>query len=107
MRNIIDRKAVSALVTMTVSAAAALLLSACAMGGPDLSEVIGFREARFDAISAMREYRNCRDDAMDLDAQARKSGDPGRYIASARILEKCESGLPREASEVGRDERLR
>ena len=107
MRNIIDRKAVSALVTMTVSAAAALLLSACAMGGPDLSEVIGFREARFDAIGAMREYRNCRDDAMDLDAQARKSGDPGRYIASARILEKCESGLPREASEVGRDERVR
>ena len=66
MRNIIDRKAVSALVTMTVSAAAALLLSACAMGAPDLSEVIDFREARFDAISAMREYRNCRDDAMDL-----------------------------------------
>jgi len=108
MKNIIEKKTISKLGTITGPVAAVLLLSACAMGAPSgLSEGIGFREARFDAINAMREYRNCRDDAIELDAKARKSGDPARYIASARILEKCESSLDRKASEVGRDERIR
>ena len=91
-----------------VSAVAALLLiSACAMGGPERVDHFEFREQRSKSLEAMRDYRDCRDDAMDMDAKARKSGNAGRYIASARLLEKCESGLPREASEVGRDERMR
>ena len=32
---------------------------------------IGFREARFSEITAMREYRACRDEAVELDRQAR------------------------------------
>jgi hypothetical protein len=108
MKNIFDKNTNSALGKITGPVAAVLLLSACAMSAPnELAEGIGFREARFDSIKAMRDYRNCRDDAIELDTKARKSGDTGRYIASARILEKCESSLDQQASEVGRDERIR
>jgi hypothetical protein len=107
MRNQFDTNNIKALARQAGAVTAVLLLSACAMGGPDPFEGIGFREQRSQALEAMRDYRNCRDDAMDMDAQARKSGDAGRYIASARLLEKCESRLSGEASEVGRDERVR
>jgi len=54
------------------AALAALALSACSMTtGGGLPEGIGFREARFAEISAAREWRACRDEALALDAQAR------------------------------------
>ena len=107
MRNQFDLNITKSLARRAGAVAAVLLLSACAMGAPEPFEGIGFREQRSLALEAMRDYRNCRDDALDMDAQARKSGDAGRYIASARLLEKCESRLSQEASEVGRDERVR
>ena len=107
MKNHFNANITKALTQRVGAVATVLLVSACAMSTPGPFEGIGFREQRSKALDAMREYRNCRDDAMDMDAQARKSGDAGRYIASAGLLEKCESRLSSEASEVGRDERVR
>ncbi len=107
MKNHFNTNITKALAQRAGAVAAVLLISACAMDAPKLIENADFRLKRSMALDAMREYRNCRDDAMDMDAQARKSGDAGRYIASARLLEKCENGLSRKASEVGRDERVR
>ena len=91
-----------------VAAALLLSLSACVTQGLQTPvEGIGFREARFEEISAMRSYRGCREAALKLDTQARKSGETGRYIASARMLENCEADLGAEAAEVARDERKR
>lgn len=90
-------------------AVAALLfgLSACVTSQPAApDEGIGFRQARFEEISAMRSYRACRDDALKLDDQARTADDPARYLASARMIEKCEADLGPEAAEVGKDERM-
>ena len=92
----------------SVLAAALLTLGACAMtsqGNP--GEGIGFRQARFEEMSAMQTYRKCRDDALELDAQAAKSGDPARYAASAKLLEKCEAEIGPEATNVALEERMR
>ena len=56
-------------------------------------EGIGYRESRFAEISAMSSYRKCRHQALDLDKQARKERTPSRYLASARLIDKCESEL--------------
>ncbi len=70
-------------------------------------EGIGFRQARFQEISAMREYRACVDDALKVAEQARTSGQAGGYQASAKLLERCESNLGPEASTLATEERMR
>lgn len=83
-------------------------LSACNLyTAQTTEEAIGYREARFAQISAMRDYRRCRDDATNLDAQARKQGSAARYLASARLLEKCEQQLGPNVDNIAKDERLR
>ena len=85
-----------------------LALGACNLNTQtNAPEGIGFREARFQEISAMREYRQCRDDALELDTQARTTGNAGRYVASAKLLEKCETRLGPEAASLNVEERMR
>jgi len=70
-------------------------------------EGIGFRQERFQEIAAMQTYRACFDDAVKLDTEARAQGNPGGYIASARLIEKCEAELGPEAATVAQEERMR
>jgi len=70
-------------------------------------EGIGFRQARYEEISAMRNWRQCRDDALALDRQARQENAPARYLASARMIEKCEADLGPEATGLAAEERMR
>ena len=84
-----------------------ILVSACMAQTNQAYEGIGYREARFAEISAMRDYRECRDQALELDKQARKNGTPSRYLASARIIDKCESELGSTANKIGEEERIR
>ena len=70
-------------------------------------EGIGFRQARYAEISAMRDYRQCRDDALVLDGQARAEGSAARYLASAKLIEKCEAEIGPEVTGVAVDERMR
>ena len=91
-----------------VFAVALLGLAACVTGGDTTAyEGIGFREARFNDIEAMRSYRQCRDEGVSLDELARKEGSRGRYLASARLLEKCEAELGPESRGIAVDERMR
>ncbi len=84
------------------------VLGACAMGGVSSGDAgIGFREARFAEIAAMREYRSCRDEALDLDRQARQQDSAGQYLASARLIAKCESALGPDMAGIAREERMR
>ena len=86
----------------------ALLAAACNPMTTSLQkEGIGFRQARYAEISAMRSYRQCRDDALALDGQARAEGSSARYLAAARLFEKCEAEVGPEAASVGIDERMR
>lgn len=82
-------------------------LSACATDVSGPLEGIGYRQARFEHISMMREYRACRDQGVELDRKARSSGASGTYLASANVLEKCETGLGPDGAGIARDERMR
>ncbi|GAB6051213.1 hypothetical protein JCM17960_00330 [Magnetospira thiophila] len=82
-------------------------LAACQTVGNQQSEGIGFRQARFAEVEALRGYRACRDDALKLDEQARKTSNPGQYLASARLLESCEADLGPEADGIAPEERMR
>lgn len=86
--------------------AAAAALAACTSGGGDPLEGIGFREARFEQISMMRDYRACRDEGIELDKQARLASSAGAYLASARLLEKCEAEMGPSGAGIAVDERI-
>ncbi len=76
-------------------------------GGKDLSGGIDYRQKRFEETSALQDFRDCRKEAMALSDKARANSAPGRYLASARLLEKCEAEVPPEAADRARDERMR
>lgn len=82
-------------------------LSACITTPTPLGEGIGFRQARHAEISAMREYRACRDHALDIDQEARLKGEPAKYLASARMIETCESKLGPDTANIAKEERMR
>jgi hypothetical protein len=92
------------LTAYVVAAAGALAVAACSYGSP--REGIGFRESRFTEMSAMRDWHTCRDEALDLDRQAHDEGSSARYLASAKLLEKCEADVGPDAK-VNPDERMR
>ena len=91
----------------TAALAFTLAAGACTTSLQDIKEGIGFRETRFQEISAMQSYRACVDDATRADQEARQKGNPGGYVTSARLLEKCESGLGPEAGTLAQEERMR
>jgi hypothetical protein len=84
-----------------------LALGACVTDPPPPREGIAYRETRFAEMAALRQYRECRDEALTLDRQAREAANPARYMASARLLERCESDLGPEAAGLASDERMR
>ena len=89
-------------------AAALAALSACT-ATPQLPDLdgISFRESRYEAVTAARDFEACRDEALELDAQARANGDAARYLASARLLERCQAKLGPNADTVKTDVRMR
>jgi hypothetical protein len=86
---------------LTLAACNTSLMNQQADGG------IEFREDRHAEISALREYRDCRDEALALDNKARQAGSPARYLASARMLEGCEAALGPEVTRIAVEERMR
>ncbi len=90
---------------LTLIVAALALLSGC-NSLPTQSDGIGYRNARFESITAVRDYRACRDEALTLDKQARHSGAAGQYHQSAALLEKCEAQLGPGQVEISTDERM-
>ena len=84
-----------------------LTLVACNASFPENTEGgIGFREDRYVEIAAMREYRDCRDEALTLDEKARQASSPARYLASARMIEGCEAALGPETARLAHQERM-
>jgi hypothetical protein len=109
MKKSIEKSCIDLSGLRVVAMSAALLtISACNLNNQaNNMEGIGFREARFQEISDMKEYRQCRDDGVELDAKARSSGSVGQYLSSARLLEKCEAELGQDTATTALDERMR
>lgn len=90
------------------AALAAVALTACTAHTSKLPrQTAAYQQPRLPEITAMREYRQCRDEAIALDRQARQASSPARYLASARLLERCEAGLGPNAAQLAREERMR
>jgi len=86
---------------------ASVALTACITQPPSFGSGIDFRETRYTEISAMRDYRACRDMALELDREAQAKHDPAKYLASAQMIEKCEARLGPDVAGVAADERMR
>lgn len=99
-----SRRAPRLLLTL-LATGSVLALTACMATGS--REGIGYREARFAEISAIRGWQSCRDEALELDRRAREEGSSAQYLASAKLIEKCESDVGPEANKVPADERMR
>ena len=87
-----------------------IALSACNMtmgGAGDPAEGIGYRQARFAEMSVMKAWRDCRDQALSLDHQARDAGQPARYLASAKAMASCEANAGPEIAALNTEERMR
>lgn len=103
----------NATVRARLAAVPALLLAMLAVTAcstqpklPDFGS-IDFRETRYQDVAALRDFRDCRDQAVELDSQARASGDPARYLSSAELLERCDHDLGPDVAVVPEDERMR
>ena len=84
------------------------ILAACDLQTTAMQkEGIGFRQARFAEISAMRDYRQSQEEGLTLDRQARTDRSGARYLAAARMLEGCEARVGPEGAHLARDERMR
>jgi len=93
---------------LSAAALATAILAGCAANSNlDPLGGIGFREARFEEISLMREYRACREEGFSLDKKARSSGSAAMYLASARVLEKCEATVGPDFADGNKGERMR
>ena len=83
-------------------------LGACFLGTDnEAADGIGFRQARFEEMKIIRDYRACRAEGMELDKKALASGSAGTYLASAQVLERCESNLGPGTASVSKEERMR
>jgi hypothetical protein len=91
-----------------VFAGALAALAACeTVSGGSAEGGIGYRQARFEQMTAIRTYRACVEDARVLDGKARQTRSPAQYLASAKLLERCESELGPESRNVAVEERMR
>ena len=95
-------------IRLALTLAGVLGLSACMNTTSSvIREGIGFRQARMAEVVSVRQWRECRKEAVALDNQARQGGSAARYLASARLLEKCEAELGPNAAKGVAEERLR
>lgn len=87
--------------------AMAAALAACTMTTQVPLSSIGSVAERYEEAATRREYRQCRDEALELDRQAHESASLGRYLSSARLIERCEAGLAQDAGRIPGEERMR
>jgi hypothetical protein len=88
-------------------ALASALLGLTACQSNNAADGIAFREARFERIQAQRNYEECVDQAIELDHQARSTQAAAQYLASARLLERCEQDLGPHADRSMDERRMR
>jgi hypothetical protein len=88
--------------------ASMLALAACNMNqtANPLADA-SFREARFEQMQKLQAFRTCRDQALDMDSQARARGSAAAFLTSANVLQKCNTDLGTAAKSVPENERMR
>lgn len=82
-------------------------LGACAAdsGGPPPDA--SFREARYEQMQKIKDFGSCRDQGLQLDADAHSRASTGAFLTAANVLDGCIGGLGSAASAVPAEERMR
>lgn len=94
--------------SIILASALGLALTACvSLPPPPGSSGIGYQQARSQEMAEMRDWRACRDEGFALDEAARREANPAQYLASARMLERCEADLGPAAAGLDVEERMR
>ena len=70
-------------------------------------EGIGYRQARFSEMNEMKAWRDCQEQALKLDKNARINGRASQYLASAKALKLCETSVSSQTGGVNTQERMR
>jgi len=87
-----------------------LLLSVAACGTNGVAtpaDTAEFRQSRYEQIQKIQAFNACRDEALELDGQARTRASTGAYLTSARVMEKCNADLGAATDSVAQNERMR
>ena len=63
--------------------------------------------AEVEGLLKQKAFEQCRDEALQLDTDARSRGVAGGFVSSARVMESCLSDLGRSAQRVDPEERMR
>ena len=63
--------------------------------------------AEVEDLLKMKAFEQCRDEALQLDAEARSRGVAGGFVTSARVMDGCISDIGRAAQRVEAEERMR
>lgn len=105
MRSAMCKSAVSRTIWFAV---AVLILGACNTT-ESINPLAGveFREKRFEQMSRLQAFESCRKHALQLDADARSRGNPGAFLTSAKVLQKCNTDLGAASDAVPANERMR
>ncbi len=95
---------------MVILGLAGVTLTGClTTGNPSTkpAEIAEYRQARFQEMTGLQNYQDCRREALQLSDQARVQKSPGGYLTSAQVAEKCLVGVAAHEHVVPVDERLR
>jgi len=82
------------------------ILGACTFEEKPLATISDFHADRMEEYAAMRKFRKCAEDGRVLDKKAGISGGSGGYLASAKVLQQCESEIDPSNKTIGTEERM-
>lgn len=75
--------------------------------GNNPADIAEYRQARFQEMTGLQNYQDCRKEVLQLSDQARVQKSPGGYLTSAQVAEKCLSGVAAHKHVVPVGERMR
>ena len=85
----------------------AILVSGCNMN--QVSNPMPYERniAEVEGLLKQKAFSQCRDEALQLDTDARSRGVAGGFVSSARVMDTCLSDLGRSSNRVDAEERMR
>jgi hypothetical protein len=83
-------------------------ITACNMNGAsNPKDTAEFRQSRYEEVLKLQDFEACREEALELDSQARTRASSGAYLTSARVMDKCNADLGEAAEGIPRHQRMR
>ena len=89
---------------------AGITLSGCMTTGNQANspaDIAEYRQARFQEMTGLQNYQNCRKEVLQLSDQARLQKSPGGYLTSAQVAEKCIAGVAEHKHVIPQGERMK